>query len=215
MNGFIKNIIFDLGNVLLPIDYTVSLAKFQQYSTTKLTLDWFNEIAPVVIEDHEVGKLDNATFCEKLRNYARLHCSDQDIQNAWNALLLKMPFSRFVLLERLAPYFNLYLLSNTNAMHQNVFEKDIVLHTKKTLSSFFKKAYYSHEIELRKPHTSCYNFVLKDGQMEADETLFIDDNHANILGAMTVGIHTLHLQQFDSLVTQLSHVLNIPEKDLV
>ena len=69
---------------------------------------------------------------------------------------------------------------------------------KKQLETFFnsfKKIYYSSRIGLRKPDLECFEYVLKENDLLAEETLFIYDSIQHIHAATKLGLKTYHLQK--------------------
>lgn len=203
----IKNILFDLGNVLLPISYDRCFHSFQQFTKEKIDWAWFSGVSPRIFEEQEVGNVPDKVFFDLLRAEGTFEATDQQLKEAWNSLLLEIPQERYELLHRLATRYRLYLLSNTNDLHKNSFEEHVIRQTGKPLQSFFIDTYYSHEIKLRKPNAECYHYVLNHSGLVAEETLFIDDNEQNATSAALLGIHTLHLQRFDSLLPMLEEIL--------
>jgi FMN phosphatase YigB (HAD superfamily) len=96
-------------------------------------------------------------------------------------------------LESIKGKYRLFLLSNTNIIHFTAFKEILQKEAgKASLDEYFIKSYYSHEIKLRKPYKDIYEFILKDGDMKAEETLFIDDTIDNIEAAKKIGIQ-IHL----------------------
>ena len=87
-----------------------------------------------------------------------------------------------------------HFLSNTNAAHLEGFEA--ILQQSHNIANFdevVEKAYYSHLMGKRKPWASIYRQVLDENQLKPEETLFIDDNPANVKAANNVGIQGLHV----------------------
>ena len=85
----------------------------------------------------------------------------------------------------------MFLLSNTNSIHHTEFNKiyqDQIQHG--ALDDYFDKAYYSHELGLRKPYPQSFTALLNMENLVAEETLFIDDTIGNIEGAKQAGLHT-------------------------
>jgi putative hydrolase of the HAD superfamily len=107
-------------------------------------------------------------------------------------------------LTELKSNYNLFLLSNTNAIHLT--EINLLaqqqLHVKE-LDVFFTKAYYSFKMGMRKPNADIFQFVLMDAGIEAEETLFIDDSKPNIITAKQLGFNT-HLLLPHERVEKLS-----------
>lgn len=187
----IKNILFDLGGVLLNIDYYKTKEAFEALGYTNFSEMYSQYTADALFEDLETGKLSNELFYEKLMACNPNNVSEADIRTAWNKMLLSFRKESLAFLPKLAQQYQLYLLSNTNAIHLEAVEQLFAEETDyPSLDSFFTKAYYSHRINLRKPHKEAYEFVLKDAGISPEETLFIDDSYNNLEAAQALGIRT-------------------------
>ena len=189
-----KNIIFDLGGVLLDIDYRKTITAFQ-----KLGLENFEEMfsqfkADTLFEKLETGALSEVDFYEAIKNRTNTVITDEEIDNAWNALLLNFRNESLQFLEKLSRKYKIYLLSNTNSIHLKCFKKLFTKQTgKPSLDAYFTKAWYSNEVGLRKPGAQIFEFVLQQENLIASETLFIDDTLINIETAKNLGFKTHHL----------------------
>ncbi len=191
----IKNIIFDFGNVLIDLDIEKTTTELSKFVPQKVPDHIRKHLDDTVFNVYEVGGMTEQEFLDALRYHARTPATQQEILDAWNAMLIGIPAHRFDFLRSLSDY-RIFLLSNTNASHLNWVNAHLQSqHDMKMadFDAFFEKAYYSHLIELRKPGTEIYDFVLKDAGLDAAETLFIDDNAANIEGAKAVGLQTIYL----------------------
>jgi glucose-1-phosphatase len=196
----IKNVIFDLGGVLLDIDIAKTEAAFEQLGIKDFKNNYSLHKADSLFDDLETGKITEAAFYDGIRNISQTQLTDAEIKNAWNALLLDFRTESLAFLQQIAAKYNLYLLSNTNSIHLAAFNEIFKRDTgKDSLDSYFTKAYYSSIIGLRKPHAAIYSFVLADAGITADETLFVDDLIYNIEGAKAVGIQTHHLQPHERI----------------
>ncbi|MEJ7768558.1 MAG: HAD-IA family hydrolase, partial [Chitinophagaceae bacterium] len=121
--------------------------------------------------------------------------SVEQIRTAWNAMLLDIPAGRIDFLLGLKKRYRIFLLSNTNAIHHEAFQQ-IELKTTGdpvTLNDCFEKAYYSHEIGLRKPDGEIFEYVLNTNRLIAEQTLFIDDTLSNVEAANSINIKGLYL----------------------
>jgi glucose-1-phosphatase len=145
--------------------------------------------------DYEKGDFDDRQFRQQLREVLQLALSDDQINTAWNAMLLDIPKERIELLQALRKQYNLYVLSNTNAIHLQTI--NTMLHQNTSISSLdelFDKTYYSYQIKKSKPSAASFQHVLQDSNSLPEETLFIDDSLINIDAAKQLGIHTVHIQ---------------------
>ncbi len=187
----LKNIIFDLGGVLLNIDYNKTVAAFEQLGIENFEEMFSQFKANELFENLETGKVNEQEFYAAIKKQIAANITTGQIESAWNAMLLDFRTESLGFLKLLAPDYNLYLLSNTNSIHLKCFQQIFTRDTgKPLLDSFFSKAYYSHLIGLRKPHKEIYEFVLQDADIKKGETIFIDDSANNIEAAKKLGIKT-------------------------
>jgi len=192
----IKNIIFDLGGIFINIDFSRTAKAF-----TALGIGNFNDFftqhhASELFELLETGKISKNEFCEAFRAETQTSLSDEQIINAWNALLLDFPKERISWLQEIRNKYKVYLFSNTNKIHYDAFMADFTKQTGfEDFNSYFIKAYYSHEMGLRKPYPESFLHILNEQNLTPQETLFIDDTFKNVEGAKAVGLHTIHLVQ--------------------
>jgi len=187
----IKNVIFDFGGVLLNLDFKRSFAAFAALGFEDFEDKFSQYTAAPVFQKLEKGEIAAPEFYKGLRELLGVPVPDAQLEQAWNAMLLDYRKPSLDFLVPLAGKYNLYLLSNTNQIHYDHFSRTLKEETAyPSLESFFKKAYYSHNIKLRKPDTETYAFVLEDAGIAAAETLFIDDSYTNLPTAQALGIQT-------------------------
>jgi putative hydrolase of the HAD superfamily len=187
-----KNIIFDLGNVLINVDLMLTFNKFIDFGLKIYDKqDFFGRfVNNGLLFDFEKGLFGCWQFFDKVRNELEFNFSDSEIIEAWNALLLDIPQKRIDLLYELKKSYNLYLLSNTNEIHLNtILQCMIGKYRKDIFSEIFIKEHYSHQLHLRKPDSKIFRYVLMHARLHAEETLFIDDSADNIAAANAHGIN--------------------------
>jgi glucose-1-phosphatase len=190
----IKHIIFDLGGVILNINYQLTYQAFDDLGVKDFTSLYNQFTLNNLFSGLETGHVSTEEFLKEMLEHAPAGTTKQQIIDAWNAMLLDFPLQRLQLLQQLRQHYNLYLLSNTNAIHLDRFNQ--ILQESRgipSLGSFFDKAYYSHIMGLRKPEKECYQMVIDENGLNPEETLFIDDTEPNITGAQAVGLQTIHL----------------------
>jgi glucose-1-phosphatase len=190
----IKNIIFDLGGVIMNIDFKKTEAAFEAlgFANFKQYITQFH-ITPF-FEQYETGMIDDTAFIKGIQNLAERPITEDQVIASWNALLLDFPPRRLELLEAIKKRYRIFLLSNTNALHHHAFQQTLHAQTGLLLEDIFEKTYYSHTAHLRKPDAAIYQLVLKENTLHPGETLFIDDTASNFTGAEALGIQTLHLK---------------------
>ncbi|SRR5579871_5363480 len=191
----IKNIIFDLGGVILNIDN-----KLTEHAFIKLGVKNFHEIfghghAASFVRDYEIGKISDERFIEELKNISGLLVSDEEILAAWNIMLLDFPPERIQLLNDLKKRYRLFLFSNTNALHVVELKKRYrQTFNNNELDDHFEKAYYSQILGMRKPDVESFEFIIKENNLIPAETLFVDDALINIEGANAAGLRGYFLE---------------------
>ena len=183
-----KAIIFDLGNVLLPIDLSFTYEAFSVFSSLSSS-----EIASAIMEHqlwvpYEAGKQNDVEFRDLLREHLDLTISDADFDNSFSALLLDFHTGVYEWIASLKSQFHLVLLSNTSAIHAERFTKVALGPDGQNLFSLFHQVYYSFEMGLVKPDIAIYQQVLDEQGFYPEEVLFFDDNVANIKAAKSMGI---------------------------
>lgn len=194
----IKNIIFDLGGVILNLSIDSTLRKFAQLSS--LPVDQVIEMyyARPEFLAYEKGEITNDEFRTSLRKIFGLTTADTTLDECWNAMLGDIPPERIELLRDLKSKYKTFLLSNTNAIHVDCFSGIVKkAHGIESLEPLFHRTYYSHLMKMRKPDPGIYEYVLKENNLDAHETIFLDDNAANLKGAASVGIQTYHVTHPD------------------
>lgn len=190
----IKNIIFDFGGVIIDIDpqsVATELAGMGYENIIGLHQFLLKENAYVRIE---TGDLSPEGFREMIRNFLEKPITDEQIDLAWNAIIKDIPPERIHLLETLRPNYRLFLLSNSNPIHYEHYNRYIKSHFGYPgLDSLFERAYYSFRLGMYKPDPEIFRFVLNDSRLVPGETLFIDDNRKNAEAATAMGILGWHL----------------------
>ncbi len=189
----IRSVIFDLGGVLLDIDFKLSQAAFEQIGVTNFQHFFSQFHSNDLFKKLETG-MDDALFYDDFRSATGLQVSDAQIRDAWNALLLDFRKESLAVLPQLRNRYQLYLLSNTNEIHLQEFQRRYqLLSPQSSFDDLFDAAYYSHRIGHRKPDAGAFQFVLEKHGLIPQETLFIDDSINNIEAAQALGLQTVHL----------------------
>jgi putative hydrolase of the HAD superfamily len=205
----IKNIIFDLGGVIINLDIPKTISEFNKF-TNKPFESIYSQLQQTPIFDlFDKGQINETDFFIELNKSLDNPLTDKQLLNAWNAMLLDFPIHRLELLNQLKHRYRIFLLSNTNETHITRFEKDLYQqHGFKNLEPFFEKVYYSCRIGMRKPDREIFDFVLNENTLNASETIFIDDSPQHIDGALKTGI-TAHLLSKEKDVKSLIEELNL------
>jgi FMN phosphatase YigB (HAD superfamily) len=190
----IKNILLDLGGVLLNLSFAKTEAAFKNIGLPDFN-DHFSQFkASPLFEELETGRVGKEEFLRQFKKETGLDRSDEEITAAWNAMLLDFPAERIEWLEKLGKRYRVFLYSNTNAFHHDAFQESFIqVYPGRPFDSYFEKAYYSHLFGKRKPYPESYTDLLIDAGLLAEETVFIDDTLPNIEGARVAGLQVHHL----------------------
>ncbi|MCU0422640.1 MAG: HAD family phosphatase [Bacteroidia bacterium] len=188
MNTKISTIIFDLGGVILNLDQDKTIRAFSRLGIDLEAV----QLQTDVLHLFEKGKINADTFRQQIKNILKGEITNQQIDDAWNAMLLDLPNERLQMLAELRKNATVILLSNTNSIHIDAFNNYFnQTYPDLNWTSFFDKVYYSYEIGLRKPDAEIYSYVLNQMNLKAENVVFIDDSKLNLKGANTVGITTI------------------------
>jgi FMN phosphatase YigB (HAD superfamily) len=192
-----KNFIFDLGGVLLNLDFNQTLRAFKN-RIPHFNEDFFLGKATQldIYSDYETGKVTTSVFIDSFRNYYQTSMSKSEFENCWNAMIFDFPLERILLLKKLKlAEKRVFLLSNINELHEDAVRRSFAkLGLGVDLSSLFDRVYFSHRVGLRKPDTDIFNRVISDNNLNLSETVFIDDSLQHVLGARKCGLNALHLE---------------------
>jgi len=197
----IKNIIFDLGGVIINLDNQRTEDAFTSLGVKDFRTYFGHGHASSFFKEYEVGRLSDQQFVDSIRQLTGLTVPDETIVDSWNALLLDFPPERIQLLKQLRKSYRLFLFSNTNALHLAALQK-IYTGTfgEGSLEDHFEKTYYSHLMGMRKPDKESFEHILQENQLNAGETMFVDDAIINVEGAEKVGLRGLFLRPGVSLM---------------
>jgi len=191
----VKNIIFDLGNVLYDIDFTKTYKVFDDLGIPDFEKHFTLNKSDELFFDLEKGFVSELEFYNRFRALFSIDLTNAQITAAWNALLIGFRKESIDWVKMNKQRFDMFLYSNTNQIHYDFFtlqfEKEI---GGTSFNSLFKKPYYSHEMGQRKPDSASFSFILEKEGLVARETLFIDDNEPNVIAATSVGLRVLHLK---------------------
>ena len=178
----IQAILFDLGNVLVPVDFDSSYRAAAERCG----------LAPHEVEErlrlsgladvYERGRMSSAEFHRQVDAMFGLGCDLESFRAVWGAMLQGEPLVEESLLDQLRPGVRTAILSNTNELHWDwVVERYPLVRR-------FKTAVLSHEVGAMKPEAAIYEAALEAVGARAEQCFFTDDRPENIEGARALGI---------------------------
>jgi putative hydrolase of the HAD superfamily len=190
----IKNIILDLGRVILTINLENTINSFKNFGFPDI--DEFDIVFSryPFFRQFELGLITRKQFFAGIREAARKKIPDKIIQTAWNSMIGDYIDGTVPLIQKLGRRYRMFLLSNTNSIHEREYNLRLMQdYGIKNLSMIFEKVYYSHTLHLSKPAPEIFKYVLNDSHLIPEETLYIDDILVHIEGAAKLGIRGIHL----------------------
>jgi len=174
----IKTIIFDLGNVLVDVNYrNFTDAMGWDYETfmTFYNSSFFREF--------EIGKRTEDEFFMKLNEYIPL--KEEDKQRYRNNIGKTFPLRprTWSMVHWLKRHYQVILFSNTNSLDFDAVDKAI------ELRRVIRSAYVSYAQGFAKPAPEAYEKVKELFMINPENTLFVDDRSENVEAALNAGWH--------------------------
>ncbi|WP_020600767.1 HAD family hydrolase [Spirosoma panaciterrae] len=202
-----KNLIFDLGDVIIPIDLTAPVRNFAMLANLPEDEVWAIWKQHDFINRYETGLIDDMAFRTQIRQLLKNDSwADEVIDTAWNTVLLELPVERVERIKELKKDYRLFLLSNTSPIHIKHVNGVLASLNQPTLEDLFERVFYSYEVGMAKPSPDIYQFVLSEAGLEATETAFFDDNGANIKAAAALGIQAVQVQPPKTILDYLRDI---------
>jgi putative hydrolase of the HAD superfamily len=189
-----EQIIFDLGGVLLDIDYQATEKAFVELGLKDFGEKYSQLNQNDLFDKLEIGEISAQHFINKILTLCPVGTSPNKVVAAWNAMLGEFPKEKIELLQQIKGRLPIYMLSNTNEIHiPKVYDAwDKV--SDEPMSALFDKIYLSFEIGKRKPDVSTFEWVCYSLKINPSTTLFIDDSPQHIEGAKKAGLQTYYYQ---------------------
>jgi len=202
----IKNIIFDLGGVIVRLDKNACIESFR-----KLGFEDFGRILNEFVQkgpflDFEMGLITDDEFRAFIRQNITKDVTDSDIDKAMSDFLVEIPVNKLGTILKLKNSYNVFLLSNTNPIAIKAV-KPFFETGGMTMEDYFHRMFLSYQMKLAKPDVEIFAKVLDVASIKAEETLFIDDGPANLYSASLLGYKTLLATQESDLETEIRSVL--------
>lgn len=200
----VNTIIFDFGDVFIDKN---NEAKTQRFAELGLK-DWPPSLANMEMM-LETGRIDEATFLDGIQQYIP-KATIRQIRDAWNCGIGDFPLYRLEFLQKLSANYKLFLLSNTDPIHIDKFERDAGASFYSDFYRCFERVYFSHEIGYRKPDEEAFYYLINKHELQPKRTLFIDDKKFNTDAAAALGFKVWHLNPAEEDIVDLFDKKIIP-----
>ncbi len=203
----VNAIIFDFGDIFINKD-----KEARDRALASLGLREWTMAHEELERRMETGKIDAEGFLKTLQNDIP-NATLKEIKAAWNKGIKDFPLYRLEFLQNLAEGYRLFLLSNTDPIHIEKFERDVEASFYSDFYQCFEKVYFSHEIGVRKPDVEAFNYVINKHDIQPKRTLVVDDKKFNTDAAAELGFQVWNLKVGEEDVVDLfeKKVINLDE----
>jgi len=215
MNNDIKVLLFDLGGVVIDIDPKKAISELKKISSKTVTefkeLDYryetFNSDLSKLFNAYEKGEISDQVFRNGLRTAGNLDLDDKNIDEIWNLVIVKIHSDILEIILQLKSKYLIMILSNTNSIHRNFFDKLCIDLYQKTFEQLFDNVFYSFKLKCRKPDKEIYEKVVEKSKYLPSEILFFDDMIENLSECKKMGMSTYHVKSTLELKSFLSNLI--------
>jgi len=185
----VQALLFDLGNVLIDIDFMRAIHRWAQYSS--LSIEALRSVfqQDLAYQQHETGEISSKAYFDHLRASLKLEASDQQIAAGWNAILGNEISSNVEAIRKANTPFPCYVFTNSNPVHQMSWQTRFA-----EMLTHFERVFVSSDIGLRKPHRVAFEFVSREMAVPEGAILFFDDLPENVNGALAAGFQAVHVR---------------------
>ncbi len=197
--GAADALLFDLGRVVLDIDFSKAIACWAGHAGCTPADIVARFVRGEAYQHHEIGKIDDAAYFASLRTTLDVKLTDAQFLEGWNAIFAGEMPDISPLLARASQRLPLYAFSNTNNAHAEHFSVAYA-----PVLGHFREMFLSSTIGLRKPHAAAYDHVVKAIGVPASRIVFFDDLAENIEGARARGLTAVHVTSPDAVAKALA-----------
>ena len=183
----IKNIVFDLGGVIVDLDIQASIQAFSKIMVRPVSTmeEAINSLRPLM-HAMDVGEMSAETFISIMKSQCHPDVTDGEIVDAFNRII-RLPYHRLQWLKELWKHYRVYLLSNIGDIHwTETLRKSHELGV--DFTSCFDETFLSYKLKLAKPDLRIYEKLIESTGIRPDETLYIDDLPDNIEAGQKMGL---------------------------
>lgn len=181
----IKTFIFDLGNVIVPVEIDRALKYFEDSGSLKGEELRGKALQIAESKLYHRGEISSTDLFEAYKNSLGLRMEFDDFKNAWNSILLPEPILTEDFIQKLSEKYRLLILSDTNEIHFEFIKQNYAV------MQYFDDFILSHEVGDEKPSPKMYRAAVEKAECTAAECFFTDDKKANIDGAINFGINAV------------------------
>jgi len=194
----ITTLLFDLGNVVFKWSFESMFHYLSRRYNTNI--ENFQKIFHVdeMYKKYEISGISTREYINHFSQMIGIQLNKTDFEKIWNSIFKEEVEGMNDLLQLLKNNYQLAALSNTNEIHCTYMKEKF-----KILFKHFGHIYYSHIMKLRKPDKEAFDYVFASLNIKPEEVLFFDDFKENVDGAKNIGLHAIHVTDFQSILSGL------------
>jgi putative hydrolase of the HAD superfamily len=182
-------LLFDLGGVVIDIDFDRIFKKWSLYSGLPMQEIKSAFSVDAAFEQHELGQIDSADYCRYLCESIGMDMSFEEFSQGWNDIMVAPIKPTVKLLKHLSTQIPLYALSNSNPLHKAYWEN-----TYADELGYFNQIFVSSDIGCRKPDPGAYLLVAEKLNVDPQNIVFFDDLATNVEGARNLSMQAVHVE---------------------
>ena len=202
----ISTLIFDFGGVLIDLDMNQSILNFKKLGVENVENYLSNFGQSGFFMQLEKGKISTEEFRSEIRKMTTNTITDKEIDDAWNAFLVRIPSEKLDIVYQLRKKFRVIMLSNTNAIHFPYAERTFFSYKNRGIDEYFDKCYRSYDMKMAKPDAEIFEAILSQEQVAANQCLLLDDGPKNIEQAQKLGFQTYFVDPKEDLSFLLTNI---------
>ncbi len=201
----IRNILFDLGKVLVPFDREIGLNRLRPHLSGEMALllsedpNAFLGLFQEPVHELETGRMDFDEFASTMQRILGTSVDRDAFRLMWCDIFWLD--ERVVQLgERLSVRYGTYLASNTSQVHYQWILRRF------PRVAFYRDAALSYELGVMKPDPAYYEKAVEQFGIDPTESVFIDDRNENVASAVDAGLRGIRFRNHDLLVDELQQL---------
>jgi len=189
MNQEVDALLFDLGGVVIDIDFDRVFARWAAHAGCESAAIKAGFRTDQHYERHERGEIDAEVYFASLRSSLGIDLSDAQFHDGWREVFVGERTGMAALLQRARERLPLYLFSNSNPAHREVWSREYA-----RILGLFQRVFVSSDIGKRKPDPAAFLIVAAQMGVPASRILFFDDALENVEGALASGMQAVHVR---------------------
>lgn len=205
MKKQIKTIIFDIGGVLVDLDFKRTFDAFSESGFKNLEKMISQQESTNILSQYKLGLISSEDFKNYIRSELGPQISDEKIESMWNKMLIKIPHEKLDFLLELHQKYKLFALSNTNELHWR-YASQMFNYQKYTIDNFFDRIFLSFQMHKAKPNSDIYEEMIRQTNLNPSESLFIDDSEENCKTAASLGMN-YHVYKIGENLSLIKNIL--------